>query len=942
MRENYNDSKCAYWIPAASAGRMNTNEEGQPLSRVQPEATFKSVISKGNDPVRVVGIGASAGGMEELKRFFRHVSPDTGFAFAVVHHLSPEHVSLMSDMLALNTSLNVYVAQHGMEASANSIYFCPAQAAMSVRNRQFCLDASHWDESSYPIDHFFYSLAAEPAAQPIAVMFPGAGDDGMSGIAKVKRAGGIVFANREEAAEPLVDSIFADLVLPPEKIADKLNFLQKLVPTGAVPELQGYRQHAPAWPVPVEGNSLIQPAGADTVRRRRSAAAAADNQRQNEIYSIYVNEHMPPSLLLDEHLDVQHVTGSIQPYLSPAEGKPSWNLHKIFDPGLAASIASAVGRLRSGEAEEIRIRNFTIHTAHGKERVHITARPFSRSQAALGGLCLVLFHKPEEEQKETVKLIEPDEGIRRQMQWMEHQLRLTEASLYSAGAELLDLQEELAAAEEELRISRAELQDATEEQEARRGVYEGKIDELTELNGDMDLFLASTGIGAVFLDLECRIRRFTPAATKEFHLMEVDIGRPFHHISHRFYYDGFAADAAGVLESLRSIEREIKSKSGRWYKVRMMPCRTLERLTKGVIITLVDITELKEMNEELLRLSYAVEQSPSLMIISDLEGRIVYANSPFLELTSDTAEGVQERHLEELNDWHASGVAFSELWSQLEDGEIWEGTLAGCRLDGSIYWERAKLLPIVKRGEIIHYMKISENITEWKETEELLRKSEMLGAIGQLAAGIAHEIRNPLTSLKGFTKLMQEDNRRNYISIMAMELERIEQILSELLVLSKPQAADFAVVAIDTVLRDVIMLIEAQAIMNNIQLELHLPEEELYVQGASNQLKQVFINLIKNSIEAMDSGGTILVEATVGEDGMIWTRITDEGSGIPPEKLNKLGEPFFSTKAKGTGLGLVMTYRIVEHHRGKLFYESELGKGTVGNVGLPRMLQGFS
>ncbi|OXM15065.1 CheR family methyltransferase [Paenibacillus herberti] len=694
----------------------------------------------------------------------------------------------------------------------------------------------------------------------------------------------------------------------------------------------------------IEGNRNL-PASAENKRRRPSTVSdIGENRRQNQFYSTYVNEHMLPSLLLDEHYDVQHVTGNIQSFLSPVEGKPSWNLHRIVDPSLAISIVTAIQQIRSDQEEEIRFRDLVIHTPVGQELVHVIVRPFSRSLTAFSNYYLVVFQRSEEKAEGIGKLIDLDESVQRQMLWLEQQLRLTEDKLQLAieelevsNEELQSTNEELIASNEELQSTNEKLQAVNEELVTINSDYQFKIQELTELNNDMDHFLVSTKIGTIFLDTQFCIRRFTPTVTKEINLLDVDIGRPFHHISHQFYYDDFVEDAGRVIESLRSTEKEIKSRSGKWYKMRMMPYRTVEHLTKGVIITLVDITELKEMNEELLRLSYAVEQSTSLMVISDMQGHIVYANSPFLELTGDTSEGVLGRHLNELDNWQASCVSFDEIWKCLEEGEIWEGELAGCCLDGSIYWEQAKLLPIVKRGEIIHYMKISENITERKATEELLRKSEMLGAVGQLAAGIAHEIRNPLTSLKGFTKLMQEDNRRNYISIMAMELERIEQIVSELLVLSKPQAVDFLPVPLGPVLRDVIMLIEAQAIMNNVQLVLRLPDEEIFVQGVANQLKQVFINLIKNSIEAMGSGGTIQVEVRTGEDGMIWTSVFDEGGGIPHEKLAKLGEPFFSTKTKGTGLGLVMTYKIVENHHGKLYYESELGKGTVGHVGLPRL-----
>ena len=633
----------------------------------------------------------------------------------------------------------------------------------------------------------------------------------------------------------------------------------------------------------------------------------------------------------------------MQPFLSPSEGKPSWNLHKILDPGLSVALVTAIHEIRSGHEEEVSYRNLVIPAAGGLATVNVCVKPFSRSNAAFSGTMLVMFTRVQDTAESSNGSIKLEESVRKQMLWLEQQLRSTEDKLQMAtqkletsNQELQSINEELIASNQQLHCTNEELHAVNKELVTINADYQFKIQELTELNNDMDLFLVSTKIGTIFLDTDYCIRRFTPAVTQEINLLGVDIGRPFHHISHEFYYNDFIRDAGKVLQSLKSLEKEIKSRRGKWYKMRMMPYRTLENLTKGVIITFVDITELKDANEELLRLSYAIEQSPSLVLISDLDGKVVYANNQYLDLTEQGIDQVSGRHLDSLSDWSASGVEFGEIWSHVQRGEIWEGELAGIGSGGALYWEQAKLLPIVKRGETIHYMKISENITDRKTTEEMLRKSEMLGAVGQLAAGIAHEIRNPLTSLKGFTKLMQEDNRRNYISIMSMELERIEQIVSELLVLAKPQGIDFHPVDLHTVLRDVLMLIEAQAIMSNVQLELHMPEQNLLVHGVANQLKQVFINLIKNGIESMASGGLIQVKVSLDEAaGMVWTSVIDEGTGIPPEKLAKLGEPFFSTKAKGTGLGLVMTYKIVENHHGKLYYESEPDKGTTGHVGLP-------
>ncbi|WP_308637740.1 ATP-binding protein [Paenibacillus silvisoli] len=234
---------------------------------------------------------------------------------------------------------------------------------------------------------------------------------------------------------------------------------------------------------------------------------------------------------------------------------------------------------------------------------------------------------------------------------------------------------------------------------------------------------------------------------------------------------------------------------------------------------------------------------------------------------------------------------------------------------------------------------IIRDISERKKNEELLINSEKLYVAGQLAAGIAHEIRNPLTSLKGFLQLIASgrNTSKNYYDIMKSELNRIESIVSELLMLSKPQIYELAYKDIRTVMADTITLLEAQAILHNIEIESHFSEEALWVRGVENQLKQVFINVLKNAIEVMMDGGIITVTCMrdAQDKSRIIARIADRGPGIPQEQLSKIGQPFYTTKEKGTGLGLMVTYKIVDNHQGSIEVNSSVGDGTTFDIILP-------
>lgn len=230
-----------------------------------------------------------------------------------------------------------------------------------------------------------------------------------------------------------------------------------------------------------------------------------------------------------------------------------------------------------------------------------------------------------------------------------------------------------------------------------------------------------------------------------------------------------------------------------------------------------------------------------------------------------------------------------------------------------------------------------QDITVQKQTEELLRKTEKLHVAGQLAAGIAHEIRNPLTALKGFVKLMchaNEESKLRYYHIMQEEFNRIELILGELLILAKPQAVAYMPHDPLLILEEVIQLLNTEAIMNNVEIFLNGDTNLPQVKCERNQIKQVFVNVIKNAIEAMPLGGILSVTAYV-HGGDVVLKFADQGQGISEDRLPRIGEPFYTTKEKGTGLGMMVSFTIIEEHHGVINYQSKLGVGTTVHIQLP-------
>ncbi|WP_240546500.1 CheR family methyltransferase [Paenibacillus artemisiicola] len=680
-----------------------------------------------------------------------------------------------------------------------------------------------------------------------------------------------------------------------------------------------------------------------------AAAASPDvrgSAKTDQLLAALAEEHVPPSLVIDAGNDVVHLNGAINDYLLLAKGKPSLNVYKMVDAGLSVALSTALQKVRK-EKREVVYRSLTVQTNAGQRVTDLKIRPFSLLHPEYDRHVLVLFEEPAQPAPlPALTLASADLAgtANTRIYELEQELRLTEETLQAtveeletSNEELQSTNEELVAANEELQSANEELQSVNEELVTVNTEFQFKIQELIELNNDINNFLVSTRIGTIFLDKRMCIRRFTPAITKEIHLMDVDYGRPIDHISHHFKNNALLDDARSVLQTLVPLEKEVQSKTGTWYSMRIMPYRTEDNFVSGVVLTFVDITELKTANEELQKLSYAIEQSPSMTMMTDTAGVVEYVNPQFTQVTGFGLEEVYGLNMRELSRWEDIDPSFEQLLATVERGETWTGELSGRTKQGGDYWESVKIIPIKDdAGRLIHFLKLSEDISERKNAEEMLRKTEMLSAVGQLAAGIAHEIRNPLTALKGFTKLMgvANDSKSSYVEIMMGELNRIEQIVSELLVLAKPQAVDFATKELEPIVQDVLMLLESQANLNGVEVVSEL-EPGLAVHCVENQLKQVFINLLKNAIEAMPNGGRIHVRSASGPEGRIGVRFSDNGPGIPESKLAKLGEPFYSTKEKGTGLGLMVSYKIIENHQGGIQFQSKEGVGTTVTIDLP-------
>lgn len=234
---------------------------------------------------------------------------------------------------------------------------------------------------------------------------------------------------------------------------------------------------------------------------------------------------------------------------------------------------------------------------------------------------------------------------------------------------------------------------------------------------------------------------------------------------------------------------------------------------------------------------------------------------------------------------------------------------------------------------------IFTDLRELKSLEKAVERSERLASMGRMAAGIAHEIRNPLSAIRGLAqylrnKFHKDSESHEYASVMINEVDRLNRVIQDMLNFAKPHEPKLLPHNIESIINHSLKLIEAELNEKNINIILLNESETPMVLVDNDLLTQVFLNLLVNSIEAMDENGTIEISFSE-EKSFIIIEISDEGTGIKKENINKIFDPFFTSKSNGTGLGLAIVYRIIENHNGEITVNSVSNEGTTFKIKLP-------
>ncbi|MGB2869124.1 MAG: PAS domain S-box protein [Bacteroidota bacterium] len=360
------------------------------------------------------------------------------------------------------------------------------------------------------------------------------------------------------------------------------------------------------------------------------------------------------------------------------------------------------------------------------------------------------------------------------------------------------------------------------------------------------------------------------------------------------------------------------------------------------VIIAKDVTEQKKKELDLLRYSNVIHFTINPIQITDAKGNMVYVNPAFEAVTGYRSDELIGKNPRILSSGKHDRVFWREVWNTISSGREWVGRLENRRKDGSPFYSELVISPIVdQNGAVAGFLGAHRDITEQKFLEQQLVRSQKMESIGTLAAGIAHEVGNPLTAISSLVQVIQRTTQdvfaKEKLDLINSQINRITRIIRELVDFSRPSTHIVKMADVNQVIRDAMNIVQYGKHVKDIEFSVDLGDKLPSIQVVPDQVVQVFINILMNAVDAIDGKpGTIYLQSRL-KGRMVEVTIRDTGKGIDPEDREKIFEPFYTTKeiGRGTGLGLWVSYGIVKNFGGNIIVESKPGEGSTFVVFLP-------
>ena len=345
-----------------------------------------------------------------------------------------------------------------------------------------------------------------------------------------------------------------------------------------------------------------------------------------------------------------------------------------------------------------------------------------------------------------------------------------------------------------------------------------------------------------------------------------------------------------------------------------------------------------ESGHQLVDLKRAIDHA-AIVATTDVTGRITYVNDKFCEISKYSREELIGQDHRIINSGYHSKDVIRDLWRTIAGGQVWHGELRNRAKDGTVYWVDTTIVPFLDaRGKPYQYIAIRADITARKAAEEKLAQQAALARVGQLAAVVAHEVRNPLAGIKGAMQVLMSRRGAGDADLQVMRdvvtrIDALSELINDLMVFARPRAPRPEIVDLRSLVAEAISMLRRDPIGTALELTADIPDVTLVADA--EMIRGTVQNLLINAAQSMGGRGRIAVAARLQRDDCV-VEVRDSGPGIPLEIRDQIFEPFFTTKSRGGGLGLPIARRTAELHGGTLTLECPPGGGTIARLTLQR------
>lgn len=362
----------------------------------------------------------------------------------------------------------------------------------------------------------------------------------------------------------------------------------------------------------------------------------------------------------------------------------------------------------------------------------------------------------------------------------------------------------------------------------------------------------------------------------------------------------------------------------------------------SLIIFIRDITEQRRTEMQLLRFANAIHYAVNPLQITDAEGKIIYVNPAYERAFGFSKNELIGQNPNIVSSGKHSKRFWQKVWQSISGGDIWKGEIVNRNKKGELMYIELIISPIIDpSGRVAGYLGSHRDITEKRHLEEQLIRSQKMENIGTLAAGIAHEVGNPLTSISSLVQVIQRTTDDSFakdkLELVKNQINRIAKIIRELVDFARPSHFEIKPVDLNKIIREAVNITRYGKKARHVNFKLELQDSLPTISVVPDQLIQVFINIIINALDAIETntGDITLISRT--DSKHIFCVVKDTGKGIHEDELDKIFDPFYTTKkvGEGTGLGLWVSYGIIKNFGGNITVDSIPGRGTSVTISLP-------